>query len=814
MRATSSWSTSAARAFARILEDRRAANDGAADPLPLDWAFANVVDILPALGYLHDQGLAFCDFKPDNVMQTPSSLKLIDLGGVYRMGDGDTPIYGTKGFQAPEISRTGPTVASDLYTVGRALAVLCTDFQGHQSAYQYSLPAQGDVPLYAAQDSLYRFLERATATNPDERFQSAEEMRAQLLGILREVRAAATGAPKPGPSTLFTPEGRGSTSEPDWRALPTPLVSADDPAAAFIASIGAVEPEELIETLRAAPEQSDEIDLWQARTLLEVERVAEALDVLERVEESSPWEWRTLWYRGVSALVAGEPVRAAEPMRLVYRLSPGELAPKLALGLCSELADDFADAARWYEIVLRTDPGFTSAAFGLARCRIELDDRAGAVAACEQVPATSSAHVDAQVAAAEILLGDAADEPELSDVLRSGTIIERANLDKEQRARLSAQVLEASLGLVGRGGLDGAGAVVGAGAPTDRRGHPPRSRVDLPPAGAPRRDDARADRSGRPGQPSATEDAPVNLHEELRCARCGTPSLADDEFCEACGAPLGVSLEHDRIELDAGSAGGVSDRGRVHRRNEDALFVHSSDDGVAVVVCDGVSMSAAPHVASAVAADVAGEALVAALRDGSGSGDRSAAIEGAVQAALKAVLDVPWTASPGDVLSSPACTLVAAVWDGHEVVTIGWAGDSRAYWLGAGGPNLLTVDHSWAQEQVAAGVMTVEAAEADRRAHAITRWLGADAPEDIPQVVTFRPAGAGRLLLCSDGLWNYASTADELAELAATAPDQTPISVARALTDIAVERGGRDNITVAVVEVRPTSDGPGGGEEA
>jgi serine/threonine protein phosphatase PrpC len=305
----------------------------------------------------------------------------------------------------------------------------------------------------------------------------------------------------------------------------------------------------------------------------------------------------------------------------------------------------------------------------------------------------------------------------------------------------------------------------------------------------------------------------LNLHEELRCARCGTPSLADDEFCEACGAPLGTLREHDRIELDAGGAGGVSDRGRVHRRNEDALFVHSSDGCAVVVVCDGVSMSAAPHVASAVAADVAGEALVAALHEGSGDGDRSEAIEVAVQAALKAVLDVPWMPSPGDVLSSPACTLVAAVWDGQELA-IGWAGDSRAYWLGADGPALLTVDHSWAQEQVAAGVMTLEAAESDRRAHAITRWLGADAPEDIPQVVTFHPSGPGRLLVCSDGLWNYASTAGELAELAATAPEQTPIGVARTLTDIAVELGGRDNITVAVVEVQPTPDGPANGEEA
>jgi serine/threonine protein phosphatase PrpC len=163
----------------------------------------------------------------------------------------------------------------------------------------------------------------------------------------------------------------------------------------------------------------------------------------------------------------------------------------------------------------------------------------------------------------------------------------------------------------------------------------------------------------------------------------------------------------------------------------------------------------------------------------------------------------------GDELSAPACTLVSAVWDGSEV-TIGWAGDSRAYWIGADGPARLTLDHSWAQEQVSAGLMTAEVAEADRRAHAITRWLGAGGPEDIPQVVTFRPIGPGRLILCSDGLWNYVPDADELALLVgALTADGSPVGVARALTAVALDKGGRDNITVAVVDVVPAHVGAG-----
>src|SRR4029079_7441663 len=100
-----------------ILTDRRAANGGVPDPLPGAQAGAYMLEILPALRHLHRTGLLFCDFKLDNVIQTQNSLKLIDLGGVYRIGDSSSPIYGTVGYQAPEIGADGPTVASDLFTV-------------------------------------------------------------------------------------------------------------------------------------------------------------------------------------------------------------------------------------------------------------------------------------------------------------------------------------------------------------------------------------------------------------------------------------------------------------------------------------------------------------------------------------------------------------------------------------------------------------------------------------------------------------------------------------------------------------------------
>jgi hypothetical protein len=149
-------------------------------------------------------GPVYCDFKPDNVIQTEEQLKLIDMGGVRRI-DSDEAIYGTVGYQAPEIEADGPSPSSDLYTVGRALAVLIFDFRGYQGAYKYTLP--DGVPILAEQESFARLLRRATNRDPDRRFGSASEMSEQLTGVLREVLAVADGVPRPAFSTLFAAQG-------------------------------------------------------------------------------------------------------------------------------------------------------------------------------------------------------------------------------------------------------------------------------------------------------------------------------------------------------------------------------------------------------------------------------------------------------------------------------------------------------------------------------------------------------------------------------------------------------------------------------
>jgi len=430
-----------------LLATRREANAGITDPLPVAQAIAYVLEILPALAYLHRSGLLFCDLKLDNVIQTQHSLKLIDLGGVYRIGDTVSPVYGTAGYQAPEIDHAGPSIASDLFTVARTLAALCVDFEGFQMTLQYTLPPKADTPLFQRYDSLYQLLCKGTAPNPDDRFQTAEEMADQLYGVLREVVADETGAPVPARSTLFTPDVRARSDRPRGRLLPALRVATDDPAAGYLATLAAVDPYELVGALRRAPERTVEVDLRLAQALIDAQEWHETHELLAEIERMDPWEWRAHWYRGVAALAQHLPVAARASFELVYHAIPGELAVKLALGMCAELARDPAAAAGWYEIVSRTDSSYTTATFGLARCRLACGDRAGAIAAYERVPDSSSAHDQAQMARVRCLLGGGA---ALAELRAAAAGIDALALDGEQHARLTAELLRSALELVAR----------------------------------------------------------------------------------------------------------------------------------------------------------------------------------------------------------------------------------------------------------------------------------------------------------------------------------------------------------------------------
>lgn len=238
-----------------------------------------------------------------------------------------------------------------------------------------------------------------------------------------------------------------------------------------------------------------------------------------------------------------------------------------------------------------------------------------------------------------------------------------------------------------------------------------------------------------------------------------------------------------------------SDLGKRHQTNQDAvcLAVREEPERIAVLaISDGVSSEAGSEVASVVATETAIEQLIA-LRHDAVAADQ-AFVEAFHQANL-AVLAAPKGPS--------ACTLIVAIVEAGSIAVAN-VGDSRAYWLGDDGTcQLLSTDDSMAQARIMLG-MAREDAEQSIQAHAITKWLGRRSTNCAPSVVTLAPQGDGWLLLCSDGLWNYASSPETMSELLGTAVQQSPDpkQISENLVSWANAQGGRDNITVIVVRLK------------
>ncbi len=438
----------------QLLKARMAANDGAYNPFPPDQAIAYIVEILPAFGYLHSQGLLYCDFKPDNLIQAGDAVKLIDLGGVRRVDDYDSAIYGTVGFQAPEIATVGPSVASDIFTIGRTLAVLLFEFLGYQSTYVKSLPPVDDVAIFQRYDSLYRVLAKATAENPNDRFQSADELRDQLLAVLREV-VAGDGPDGPArqstPSVLFgAPAASGSTLT--WDELPPLHPDPSDPAAAWLASVSIDDPGQRLTALAAAPHDSVEVRLARGRAAIEAGRFAEADATIEQILTDDPWEWRAVWLAGLAALARDDAAAATTAFNTVLSQVPGELAPKLALGLACELSGERDLAQGLYRTCTAVDANYVApAAFGLARTALATGDIDGALAALDLVGPTSGAYVTARCTRADILADSDKGLPALAD---AAATIEAVPIDPRQRQLLVANVLARALDHVRRSGAE------------------------------------------------------------------------------------------------------------------------------------------------------------------------------------------------------------------------------------------------------------------------------------------------------------------------------------------------------------------------
>ncbi|MFH9609128.1 PP2C family serine/threonine-protein phosphatase [Streptomyces sp. NPDC017448] len=306
------------------------------------------------------------------------------------------------------------------------------------------------------------------------------------------------------------------------------------------------------------------------------------------------------------------------------------------------------------------------------------------------------------------------------------------------------------------------------------------------------------------------------------CVACRSGRVDPDGYCENCGHAQPRERDHMEQELDAVAA--VSDRGLRHHRNEDSFALSSTalPDGspaVVAIVCDGVSSASRPDEASAAAASAANEALLESLPRGTHPQQAMHEAIVAASEAVNALAQEPAGAMEHDThrhQNAPACTLVGAVMAG-DLLVIGWVGDSRAYWVPqdrARPTARLTEDDSWAAQMVAAGLMNEAEAYADDRAHAITGWLGADAYELEPHTAAFKPDRPGLVVVCTDGLWNYAESAEEMAAVVPDDAQERPLHAARVLVGHALDGGGHDNVTVALLPFAVRPGGAGSAREA
>ncbi|WP_456085742.1 tetratricopeptide repeat protein [Lipingzhangella rawalii] len=474
------------RSLKQLLVERRESGTGD-ETLPVEQVLAYSLEVLRALGYLHSRDLLFCDFKPDNVIQSEEQVKLIDLGGVRHLDDQTSAVYATPGYRVPEeeLTNTGPTISADLYTVGRSMAVLSFNFSWTRR-YQHEIPPRETVPLLVRYESYDRLLRRATARDPQQRFHAADEMAEQVTGVLREILALGDGEPRPSSSTLFSAEhfsaGTGGildnpdeilhtpSAEAFAAALPVPLADAEDPAARMLTGLAGLGTEQLVVSLRSAHQHTPETRLMLARALIQLGRGQEAVECLDEAAVHEPHDWRVSWYRALVPLRMGEYADARNRFDAMYSFLPGEVAPKLALATACEGAGELGRASRYYWLVWNTDRSYVSAAFGLARCLLAQGDRIGAVGVLNTVPELSSLHIAAQQAAISALVGTRGDASVTKQMLlAAGEKLDYLNLGGQAGGQLAARVLHAALDWVQATGKPDRTATL-AGAPLTERG--------------------------------------------------------------------------------------------------------------------------------------------------------------------------------------------------------------------------------------------------------------------------------------------------------------------------------------------------------
>ncbi|HEV8244959.1 MAG TPA: protein phosphatase 2C domain-containing protein, partial [Polyangiaceae bacterium] len=229
--------------------------------------------------------------------------------------------------------------------------------------------------------------------------------------------------------------------------------------------------------------------------------------------------------------------------------------------------------------------------------------------------------------------------------------------------------------------------------------------------------------------------------------------------------------------------------------NEDSCGASETPLGLLAVLCDGMG----GHSAGEVASKLAVQTVLDCIAQGAPDTDPSKALYAALEKANDAVCSI---ARGGPQVARPGSTCVSAL-VGVNGLRIAHVGDSRGYLVRGGQIQRCTRDHSVVGELVAAGAITPEQAAVHPNAHHITRALGMH-PKVVADVsAPLEPVPGDLVILCSDGLTDLVTDPEILSAATSTGDAQ---GVCENLVNLALERGGHDNVTVQCLKVLEVSD--------
>jgi len=232
----------------------------------------------------------------------------------------------------------------------------------------------------------------------------------------------------------------------------------------------------------------------------------------------------------------------------------------------------------------------------------------------------------------------------------------------------------------------------------------------------------------------------------------------------------------------------ITDTGCERELNEDRYAVVDSRSGLAWIVCDGMGGVSGGELAAQLAID-------ALRRDLENLPARPA--QSALRSAILEANRVIVLRRQNPAFSSMGTTIVSALFQGSEVI-IGSVGDSRAYMVREGAIQQLSVDHTYVQGLVEKGEIQPEEALTHPQAHVLTRCIGAEPglEVDIKQYWLWpQTSSKDSLVLVTDGLYSHVHDI----EIATIVSENSPQRACVKLVELAKERGGFDNITVAVI---------------